>query len=122
MEHYIYANLSLPKSNNYEEGDPSIRLTFYNESTQIGYAYINGFDSPNGFLFNFRIYKRFQDQGYGTDCMEYMLERYRITQLTVHQDNHRAIHLYEKFGFEIVDGFDDDGEDWYFVMKKEMEG
>lgn len=50
-----------------------------------------------------------------------MLERYRITQLTVHQDNPKAIHLYEKFGFEIVDEFNDDNE-WYFIMKKEMEG
>lgn len=121
MKYYIYANLSLPKSNKYEEGDPSIRLNFTNGEDRIGHAYISGFDSPNGFLYNFRIYERFQDQGYGSDCLEYMLERYRITQLTVHQSNLKAIHLYEKFGFEIVDEFNDDNE-WYFVMKKEMEG
>ena len=66
MKYYIYANLSLPKSNNYEEGDPSIRLHFTDGEKRIGHAYISGFDSPNGFLYNFRIYERFQDQGYGS--------------------------------------------------------
>ena len=43
MKYYIYANLSLPKSNNYEEGDPSIRLNFTDGENRIGHAYISGF-------------------------------------------------------------------------------
>ncbi len=57
-------------------------------------------------IFDFKIYQQYQDQGFGTQTMKLILQLEHLKDkkilLTVNRENKRAIHLYNKFGFELV--------------------
>lgn len=72
----------------------------------------------------------FQSQGYGTQLLQYALSCAKdhdvdIVSLEVRKSNHKAIALYQKYGFSIeatrFDYYQDNHEDAY-LMIKEMEG
>ena len=56
-------------------------------------------------IVNFNILDYFQNKGYGTKLLDYLLkinkDKVNIT-LEVRNDNNKAIHLYEKYGFKKV--------------------
>ena len=68
-------------------------------------VYRNG-DTSHCFLTGFFIDKAHQGRGYGRAFLQYFLANlrrqapfYRQVLLTVHPNNHVAIHLYKSFGF-----------------------
>lgn len=64
----------------------------------IGKAEIN---LENKMLCRFEIFKEYQNKGYGTEAIKHLKEKYGIDKLWVEADNHKAIHIYKKNGFEI---------------------
>ena len=48
------------------------------------------------------IYEPYQNQGYGTKAVEMLIKDYDCNCLWVNDDNSKAIHVYEKCGFQKV--------------------
>jgi len=84
--------LSIKKSETYEE------LELFDNDIKIGETEI---DINNDMLSRFVIYVPYQNMGYGTRILKMLIEKYNISNLWVRSDNKRAIHVYEKCGFEI---------------------
>lgn len=94
-----------------------IRVSFYNDkNVKVGSAMVDGFDSPNPFMFNLSIYKKYRRQGYGDAAVKYMINHFKIKTLTVECSNKVAIHLYVKNKFGITYVLNHDGKS-YFNMK-----
>lgn len=66
---------------------------------KIGEAEI---DIKNRMLSRLMIYPQFQSQGYGTEAVKILTEKYRINVLWVNADNFSAIKCYEKNGYRIT--------------------
>ena len=94
-----------------------IRISFYDEKTKVGSAYIDGFDSNNPFLFNFNIYKKYRYKGYGSAAMKYMMQHFKIRYLTVNVNNIPAIKIYKKNKFIVDYVFSDDQSNTQYYMK-----
>lgn len=82
----------------------------FNEEQIIGSAGITIFPNPrlrHSASVGIMVHKDYQDKGVGTELMKAIIDiadnwlmLIRV-ELTVFADNERAIHLYEKFGFQI---------------------
>ena len=94
-----------------------IRVSFYDEKTKVGSAYIDGFDSNKPFLFNFSIYKKYRCKGYGSAAMKYMMQHFKIRYLTVSVNNIPAIKIYKKNNFTVDYIFSDDQGNTQYYMK-----
>ena len=67
------------------------------DGTLIGTAEIE----PNEkMLERFVIFEPYQNKGYGQQVLSDLIDDYGIKKLWVRSDNKRAIHVYEKAGFE----------------------
>ena len=91
----------------YDDGN-GVQILFYDESgTEIGEACTAPyFGKPNAFLHGFVVKGPYRNRGYGTLILRYMIEQWDVTFLYVHKGS-RAVDLYKRSGFEIVDMFDD---------------
>ena len=72
-------------------------IELYSGLTKIGEAEI---DLKGKMLSRLVIYEPYQDKGYGTEIVKILRDRYGCDCLWVNADNDRAIHVYEKCGFE----------------------
>lgn len=86
----------------------AINLKFYLDNKFIGEASISAIDTPNGFLYDFEVEKKYRGKGYGKRILKYILKNYKVTDLTVTVDNEIAINLYKKCGFKIKKKIHDD--------------
>lgn len=87
-----------------------IRVSFYDINTKVGQAYIGDFDSPESLLFNFKIYKKYQGEKYGSDAMEYLMRHFNIKYLSVGKHNEIAKYLYFKHDFVVYREYRDPGD------------
>lgn len=99
----FYAKYTIIKNTDPLNNPNIIRVSFYHNKTKVGQAYISDFDKSTGFLFNFKIYKKYQHRHYGTDAFEYLTTHFQLRTLLVRSNNKHAIHIYSKFGFIFVD-------------------
>ena len=74
-------------------------IELYSGLTKIGEAEV---DLKGKMLSRLVIYEPYQDKGYGTEIVKILRDRYGCDCLWVNADNGRAIHVYEKCGFEKV--------------------
>ena len=81
-----------------KEKESYIELELFDGETKIGNAEV---DVANKMLSMFDIYEPYQNKGYGTEALKQLIDKYDIDILWVRSDNKRAIHVYEKCGFEI---------------------
>jgi len=81
-----------------KEQEQYIELELFDGETKIGNAEV---DVANKMLSRFEIYEPYQNKGYGTEALKQLIDKYDIDNLWVRSDNKRAIHVYEKYGFEI---------------------
>jgi GNAT superfamily N-acetyltransferase len=68
------------------------------DGKQIGEAEI---ELTDHMLARLVIYEPYQNQGFGTEILKQLKEKYQINKLWVKTDNERAIHVYENQGFQI---------------------
>lgn len=89
----------------------SIELVFTDpeSSSNIGIGCINFTNDDHPFLYNFYINPEVRGKGYGHAAMQYMIDRYHISVLSVLSDNGPAIRLYESFGFHVGYSYVDHG-------------
>jgi GNAT superfamily N-acetyltransferase len=66
------------------------------DGVKIGEAEV---DLKNHMLAKLVIFEPYQNQGFGTEVVEGLVEAYGLVNLWVNADNSRAIHVYEKCGF-----------------------
>lgn len=100
--------------NNYENGE-GIEVVFYDKGIKVGEActaYFNG--KPNSFLHGLEVDEQFRNNGYGSAIVAYMVDKYDVDILYVERNNTIAIKLYKKFGFQIVQNFNED----FIIMKR----
>ena len=91
---------------NYDDGQ-GVEVTFYYYGLEVGKAHTVEYNGkPNAFLHNLYVKEEFRGKGYGTQIIRYMIEKYDVDTLYVNRDN-EAIRLYQRFGFEEIDAFDD---------------
>lgn len=81
-----------------KEQETYVELELFDGETKIGNAEV---DIANKMLSRFEIYEPYQNKGYGTEALKQLIDKYNIDILWVRSDNKRAIHVYEKCGFEM---------------------
>lgn len=75
-------------------------IELYVDGQKIGEAEV---DIKGHMLSRLSIFPPYQDKGYGTEIVKMLTEKYGLDVLWVNADNKRAIHTYEKNGYEIVE-------------------
>lgn len=73
-------------------------IELFDGQTKIGEAEV---DLENHMLARLVIFEPYQNQGFGTEVVKMLTEKYGLTNLWVRSDNPRAIHVYEKCGYRI---------------------
>lgn len=86
------SNLKIKENELYQE------IELFRGETKIGEAEI---ELNNHMLAKLVIYEPYQNQGYGTEIVKMLVDKYDLTNLWVRADNKHAIHVYEKRGFKI---------------------
>ena len=74
-------------------------IELYSDGVKIGDAEV---DLNNNILSRLHILEPYQNQGYGTEIVKLLLDKYSIHSLWANADNARAIHVYEKCGLVIT--------------------
>ena len=72
---------------------------FSDDGVKIGEAEV---DIKGKMLSRLTIYEPYQNKGYGTEIVKMLIKDYGIDCLWVNDDNAKAIHVYEKCGFQKV--------------------
>lgn len=73
-------------------------IELFRDGVKIGEAEV---DLKNRMLAKLVIFEPYQNQGFGTETVKMLTDRYGLDNLWVNADNARAIHVYEKCGFGI---------------------
>ncbi|MCF0124938.1 MAG: GNAT family N-acetyltransferase [Clostridia bacterium] len=82
------------------------RYYFYIDGIKIGRCILITYkDNNEVFLSDFVLEEQFQNKGYGTEILKKLISDYSLNSLSVDTDNLRAIHIYEKVGFEKIKVF-----------------
>lgn len=82
---------------NYKANEMYRELELFDGDEKIGQAEV---DINGKMLSRLNIYEPYQNKGYGTKVVEMLIRDYGIDCLWVNADNERAIHVYEKCGFQ----------------------
>lgn len=74
-------------------------LEIFVDETKIGEAEV---DLKNKMISRLAIYEPYQNKGYGTKVVQMLTDKYGCECLWVNADNNKAMHVYEKCGYNIV--------------------
>lgn len=74
-------------------------LEIFVDGTKIGEAEV---DLKNKMISRLAIYEPYQNKGYGTKVVQMLTDEYGCERLWVNADNNKAVHVYEKCGYNIV--------------------
>lgn len=108
----VTAKISKTKNPNDGVSSTAVRLWFFNErKEEIGEASASAIDTNTAFLYDVEVFPAYRGKGYGYAIVEYMMDHYPITELTVEKSNKVAISLYKKFGFTETMEFKENGKD-----------
>lgn len=92
------------------------RVYIYNDNLLVGEALIRDYLDGELFLSDFGINKEFRGNGLGQEALKLLMKDFKVNSLTVLKDNERAIHIYKKFGFNIIQEFEDyDGSETLYM-------
>lgn len=94
---------------------------FYYDNRLIGGAmYMDDDEQCRAFsIGNFAIYKDHRGKGLGAKCLQILLDKIRKKNITlpiylgVHCNNTKAINLYKKFGFNITETLEENGNKFH---------
>lgn len=75
-------------------------LAFYYGVTKIADISISAVNTDEAFLYNFEVDEKYRNHGIGSEILKYVLEQYKVNELTVEETNYNAIRLYKQFGFK----------------------
>lgn len=75
-------------------------LAFYYGVTKIANISISAVNTDEAFLYNFEVDEKYWNHGIGSEILKYVLEQYKVNELTVEETNYNAIRLYKRFGFK----------------------
>lgn len=75
-------------------------IELYVDGQKVGEAEV---EIKGKMLSRLSIFPPYQDKGYGTEVVKMLTEKYGLDVLWVNADNKRAIHTYEKNGYEIAE-------------------
>lgn len=75
-------------------------LVFYYGVTKIADISISAVNTDEAFLYNFEVDEKYWNHGIGSEILKYVLEQYKVNELTVEETNYNAIRLYKRFGFK----------------------
>ena len=73
-------------------------IELYHDGIKVGEAEV---DLENHMLSRLCIFEPYQNNGYGTEAVKMLTEKYGLNNLWVRSDNKRAIHVYERCGYSI---------------------
>jgi len=73
-------------------------LSIFVDGIKIGEAEV---DINGKMISRLSIYEPYQNKGYGTKIVQMLTDKYGCECLWVNADNCKAIHVYEKCGYEI---------------------
>lgn len=83
----------------YKANEMYREIELFEGDTKIGEAEV---DINGKMLSMLKIYEPYQNKGYGTSIVQKLIDDYGINCLWVEADNSKAIHVYEKCGFEKI--------------------
>ena len=75
-------------------------LAFYYGVTKIADISISAVNTDEAFLYNFEVDEKYRNHDIGSEILKYVLEQYKVNELTVEETNYNAIRLYKRFGFK----------------------
>ena len=94
------------------------KVDFYDGDTHIGEGSVCGVKDDNAFLYDFEVYPEYRGKGYSKEMLQFMIDKYDLKQLYVHQDNTVAVNLYKKFGFKVEGEVEDSGKPAYDMIRE----
>lgn len=105
--------------NPHDDKTKAVKINFYNKSNdRIGQVCISSADTNNGFVYDLEVVKKYRGKGYGHKIMIFVMNNYKIKDLTVNPDNQIAINLYKSLGFKVKQLWNDPttGKDVYWMV------
>lgn len=75
-------------------------LAFYYGVTKIADISISAVNTDEAFLYNFEVDEKYRNHGIGSEILKYVLNQYKVNELTVEETNYNAIRFYKRFGFK----------------------
>ena len=105
--------------NPHDDKSKAVKIVFYNKTNnKIGEVCISSADTNSGFVYNLEVVKKYRGHGYGRKIMNFVLDNYKIKDLTVDPDNQVAINLYKSLGFKVKQLWNDPttGKDVYWMI------
>lgn len=97
----------------------AVKIVFHDKSNnKIGEVCISSADTNNGFVYDLEVVKKYRGRGYGRKIMNFVLDNYKIKDLTVDPINQVAIKLYKSLGFKVKQLWNDPttGKDVYWMV------
>ena len=73
-------------------------IELYYDGIKVGEAEV---DLENHMLSRLCIFEPYQNNGYGTEAVNMLTEKYGLNNLWVRSDNEKAIRVYERCGYSI---------------------
>jgi len=100
-------NIIIHKMNNRLKNN-SVYYFILNDKTIIGTICLL-LNNDEIYINDFAIFKEFQNNGFGTEVLNYIKNKYKNNnfELGVEKRNLKALHLYQKIGFKIFKEFDE---------------
>lgn len=106
-----------------------VDFLIFSETRLVGEIVFSRIDTLNNSCdFRIAIFNQSDfSKKYGSHAMkaglDYMISKHKIESISleVYTFNHRAIHVYEKFGFKIINRLKDDQKRDYYIMRLSTE-
>lgn len=105
--------------NPHDDISKAVKIVFHDKSNnKIGEVCISSADTNNGFVYDLEVVEKYRGHGYGRKIMNFVLDNYKIKDLTVDPTNQVAIKLYKSLGFKVKQLWNDPttGKDVYWMV------
>ena len=115
----LIANIKII-DNPHDNKSKAVKIVFRDKfNNKIGEVCISSADTNNGFVYNLEVAKKYRGRGYGRKIMNFVLDNYKIKDLTVNPTNQIAINLYKSLGFKVKQLWNDPttGKDVYWMVR-----
>lgn len=93
-------------------------VTFYEKEEPIGCGNVE-IVGDEIWLNYFAVREDYRGKGYGQKALQIFIDRYGVNTLSCNIENEIALHIYEKYGFKVVEEIDSFADGKVYLMKRQ---